>query len=111
MNVWKEKLVEIALDEKLCRPDNDRLLEDIDAVKALLKKDDTQVHSTNTLYFFLFFNLFISFLRKKKCDAIDCLNRQPGPPYRMTSKSSAEICRKAPLRRREGNYLLIIINN
>jgi len=42
MGQWKEKLVEIALDEKQCRPDNEQLLEDIDTVKALLRKDDTQ---------------------------------------------------------------------
>jgi len=52
MNQWKEKLVEIALDEELCRPDNEKLLEDIDVVKSLLKKDDTQVYLAIHLFCF-----------------------------------------------------------
>lgn len=43
MNDWKQKLVEIALDDELCRPDNEDLLDDIEVVKALLKKDDARV--------------------------------------------------------------------
>eukprot|EP01087_Luapelamoeba_hula_P005504 TRINITY_DN1556_c0_g1_i1.p1 TRINITY_DN1556_c0_g1~~TRINITY_DN1556_c0_g1_i1.p1 ORF type:complete len:467 (+),score=120.56 TRINITY_DN1556_c0_g1_i1:659-2059(+) len=42
MRRWKEKLVEIALDESQCRPDNEKLMEDIDTVKALLRKDTAQ---------------------------------------------------------------------
>ena len=59
MNQWREKLVEIALDEKQCTPENEQLLEDIDAVKGLLRKDDTQVRIVFVSHAYIKYNMFI----------------------------------------------------
>eukprot|EP00005_Dracoamoeba_jomungandri_P011144 CAMPEP_0174267736 /NCGR_PEP_ID=MMETSP0439-20130205/34758_1 /TAXON_ID=0 /ORGANISM="Stereomyxa ramosa, Strain Chinc5" /LENGTH=638 /DNA_ID=CAMNT_0015355423 /DNA_START=141 /DNA_END=2054 /DNA_ORIENTATION=+ len=42
MRLKREDLIRVALDEEACVPENRKLMDDIDKVKALLRKDDIQ---------------------------------------------------------------------